>query len=124
MADPKGGVYVHRLEARRIEASAAVVAESLDLLVNDDGEVLEFDIASEPTVNPPVADIRDVERICFVYRHGRRFGETAPSHVLCKRDDFPRDLVHLCSTGPGGLAAPASRWVACNRSTSAWGSRR
>lgn len=106
MADPKGGVYVHRLEARRIEASAAVVAESLDLLVNDDGEVLEFDIASEPTVNPPVADIRDVERICFVYRHGRRFGETAPSHVLCKRDDFPRDLVHLCSTGPGGLAAP------------------
>lgn len=106
MADPNGGAYTHRLEARRIESSAAVVAGSLDLVVTDVGEVLEFDIASEPTVNPPVADIRDVERICFVYRHGRRFGETAPSHVLCKRDDFPRDLVHLCSTGPGGPAAP------------------
>lgn len=106
MADPKGGAYSHQLEARRIETSAGVVADSLELLVADDGEVLEFDIASEPTVNAPVADIRDVERICFVYKHGRRFGETAPSHVLCKRQDFPRDLVHLCSTGPGGPAAP------------------
>lgn len=106
MADPSGGAYAHRLEARRIESSAAVVGSSLDLVVTDEGEVLEFDIASEPTVNPPVSDIRDIERICFVYRQGRRFGETAPSHVLFKREDFPRDLVHLCSTGPGGPAAP------------------
>jgi molybdopterin/thiamine biosynthesis adenylyltransferase len=106
MADPAAGSYAQRLEARRVETSAGVVAGSLDLLVVDEGDVLEFDIASEPTVNAPAADVRDVERICFVYKHGRRFGETAPSHVLCKREDFPRDLVHLCSTGPGGLAAP------------------
>lgn len=106
MAEPHGGAYAHRLEARRIEASAGVVAGSLDLLSGEGGEVLEFDIASEQTVNAPIADIRDVERICFVYAHGRRFGETAPSHVLCKREDFPRDLVHLCPTGPDGPAAP------------------
>lgn len=106
MADPHAGSYGQRLEARRVEASAAVVAGSLDLLVLDRGEVFEFDIASEPTVNLPAADIRVVERICFVYLPGRRFGETAPSHVLCKRPDFPRDLVHLCASGPGDLAAP------------------
>lgn len=106
MVDPRSGAYSHQLEARRIEGSAAVVAGSLDLLTVDEGEILEFDIASEPTVNPPAADVRDVERICFVYKDGRKFGETAPSHVLCKREDFPRDLVHLCSTGPGGPAAP------------------
>lgn len=106
MPDPFAGSYAHRLEARRVEASAGVVAGSLDLTVGDEGDLFEFDIATEPTVNPPAADVREVERICFVYKQGRRFGETAPSHVLCKREDFPRDLVHLCSTGAGGLAAP------------------
>lgn len=106
MVDPGSGNYAQRLEARRIESSAAVVAGSLDLVITADGEILEFDIATEPTVNAPAADVHDIERICFVYREGRRFGKTAPSHVLCKREDFPRDLVHLCSTGPGGPAAP------------------
>lgn len=106
MADPNGGTYAQRLEARRIEASAGVIAGSLDLTAADGAEVLEFGIASEPTVNAPAADIREVERISFVYRDGRRFGETAPSHVLCLREDFPRDLVHLCSGRPGAPAAP------------------
>lgn len=106
MVDPRNGSYSHQLEARRIEGSAAVIAGSLDLLSVDGGEILEFDITSEATVNPPVADVLEVERICFVYKDGRKFGESAPSHVLCKRADFPRNLVHLCSTGPGGLAAP------------------
>jgi hypothetical protein len=106
MADPNSGNYSQRLEARRIEASAGIIAGSLNLESLEDGEILEFDIASEPTVNPPIADIRASERICFVYRQGRRFGETGPSHVLCKREDFPRDLVHLCAREPGELAAP------------------
>jgi proteasome lid subunit RPN8/RPN11 len=106
MADPNSGNYSQRLEARRIEASAGIIAGSLNLESLEDSEILEFDIASEPTVNPPIADIRAFERICFVYRQGRRFGETGPSHVLCKREDFPRDLVHLCAREPGELAAP------------------
>jgi hypothetical protein len=77
MADPSGGSYAQRLEARRIEGSAGVVSGSLDLISGADGsELLEFDIASEPTVNPPAADIRPVERVSFVYGEGRRFGET------------------------------------------------
>jgi hypothetical protein len=106
MADPSSGSYPQRLEARRIEASAGVIIGSLDLYSVEDDEILEFDIESEPTVNAPAADIRSSERMCFVYRPGRRFGETGPSHVLCKRADFPRDLVHLCAREPGELAAP------------------
>jgi proteasome lid subunit RPN8/RPN11 len=106
VSDPATGRYPQRLEAKRIAASAGVVAGTLDLVIVEDGELLTFGIASEPTVNPPVADVRDVEPIVLVYKDGRRFGETAPSHVLCAREDFPRSIVHLCSGRPGGLAAP------------------
>jgi hypothetical protein len=106
MSNPVVELYHQRLEIGRVAVSAAVVAGSITLDSSELGDVLAFDIASEPTVNEPAADIRSAERIRFVYRDGRRFGVTAPSHVECVRDDFPRDLVHLCSTGPGGPAAP------------------
>ena len=101
-----GLTYSQQLEARRIERSAGVVAGSLSFEAEGGGQLVAFDIETEPTVNLPAADIRAVERILFVYKDGRRFGETAPSHVLCERADFPRNIVHLCAGIPGCLAAP------------------
>lgn len=94
------------LEITRIARSAGVIASSIVLLLVDEGEILTFDIATEPTVEPPAADVRDIERIHFVYREGRAFGRTAPYNVLCDRDDFPRKIGHLCSGEPGCRAAP------------------
>ena len=94
------------LEIVRISQSAGVVASSIELLRLDEGEILTFDITTEPTVEEPAADVRDVERIHFVYREGRAFGRTAPYNVLCDREDFPRKIGHLCSGEPGCRAAP------------------
>jgi hypothetical protein len=94
------------LEIARISQSAGVVASSIALRRLDEGEVLTFDIMTEPMVGEPAADVRDVERIHFVYRGGRVFGRTAPHHVLCDREDFPRKIGHLCSSEPGSRAAP------------------
>ena len=98
--------FPQRLEFARIEGSAGVVAGSLRLEVEGEVEMLTFDIATEPTVEPPAADVRDVETMHFVYRAGRRFGETAPTNVLCGRADFPRGVGHLCAGEPGCAAAP------------------
>jgi hypothetical protein len=98
--------YAQRLEALRVERSAGVIPGSIRFLVADDIETLSFDIETERTTEPPKADIRDVERIHFVYRDGRKFGETAPYNILCDRADFPRDIGHLCAGEPGCLAAP------------------
>lgn len=111
MDDLRGGPpvvlsYAQRLEALRIERSAGVVPGSVRFLVAADVETLSFDIETERTIEPPKADIRDVERIHFVYRDGRRFAETAPYNILCDRTDFPRDIGHLCAGEPGCLAAP------------------
>ena len=94
------------LEIARISQSAGVVASSIELRRLDEGEILTFDIMTEPTVEEPAADVREVERIHFVYREGRAFGRTAPYNVLCDRDDFPRKIGHLCSGEPGCRAAP------------------
>lgn len=94
------------LEIARISQSAGVVASSIELRRLDEGEILTFDIMTEPTVEEPAADVREVERIHFVYREGRAFGCTAPYNVLCDREDFPRKIGHLCSGEPGCRAAP------------------
>lgn len=94
------------LEIARISRSASVVASSIELRRLDEGEILTFDIVTEPTVEEPAADVREVERIHFVYREGRAFGRTAPYNVLCDREDFPRKIGHLCSGEPGCRAAP------------------
>lgn len=94
------------LEIARISQSAGVVASSIELRRLDEGEILTFDIMTEPTVEEPAADVREVERIHFVYREGRAFGRTAPYNVLCDREDFPRKIGHLCSGEPGCRAAP------------------
>jgi hypothetical protein len=97
---------VQLLEVARIAQSAGVVASSIALRRIDEGEILTFDIMTEPTVEEPAADVREVERIHFVYRAGRAFGRTAPYNVLCDREDFPRKIGHLCSGEPGCRAAP------------------
>lgn len=94
------------LEIARISQSAGVVASSIELRRLDEGEILTFDIKTEPTVGEPAADVREVERIHFVYLEGRAFGQTAPYNVLCDREDFPRKIGHLCSGEPGCRAAP------------------
>jgi hypothetical protein len=94
------------LEIARISQSAGVVASSIELRRLDEGEILTFDITTEPTVEKPAADVRDVERVHFVYREGRAFGRSAPYNVLCDREDFPRNIGHLCSGEPGCRAAP------------------
>lgn len=94
------------LEAARIAQSPGVIASSLVLRRADGAEILSFDIATEPMVSPPAADVRDVECIHFIYREGRQFGRTAPYNVLCDREDFPRQIGHLCSGPPGSRAAP------------------
>ena len=98
--------YLQQLDARRIEQSAGVVPGSISFAEEDGVEILSFEITTEPTVEPPSADIRDIEAIHFIFRDGRRFGETAPSNVLCARADFPRNIVHLCAGPPGSPAAP------------------
>jgi hypothetical protein len=94
------------LEITRIARSPGVVESSIALLRVDEGEILTFDIMTEPTVEATAADVREIERIHFVYREGRAFGRTAPYNVLCDREDFPRKIGHLCSGEPGCRAAP------------------
>lgn len=94
------------LEIARISQSAGIVASSIELRRVDEGEILTFDIMTEPMVEEPAADVREVERIHFVYREGRAFGRTAPYNVLCDREGFPRKIGHLCSGEPGCRAAP------------------
>jgi hypothetical protein len=98
--------YPQQLEFRRIEQSAGVIQGTLAVEVEDNVQIVIFDIATEATVHPPAVDIRAIERVSFVYKEDRRFGETGPSHVLCTRDDFPRNIVHLCAGTPGCPAAP------------------
>lgn len=106
-AQPPELSFAQKLERSRIESSAGVVAGSVMLGISEDGhEVVTFDIATEPGVEAPKADVLDVETILFVYANGRRFGETAPWNVLCARDDFPREVGHLCAGPPGCAAAP------------------
>ncbi|TXC72139.1 hypothetical protein FSB78_15185 [Sphingomonas ginsenosidivorax] len=94
------------LEVARIAKSPGVMASSIVLRSVDDTEILSFEIATEPTVEPPAADVRDVECIHFIYRDGRTFGRTAPYNVLCEGEGFPRRIGHLCSGPPGSKAAP------------------
>jgi hypothetical protein len=99
--------YMQRLELLRIEKSAGVVEGSVVVCSDDQGRFkLTFDLKTEPTAEPPAADVRDVERIHFVYGEGRRFGETAPTWVICDRADFPREVGHLCAGPPGCPAVP------------------
>ncbi|MBN9478922.1 MAG: Mov34/MPN/PAD-1 family protein [Bordetella sp.] len=98
---------LHELELLRVRSSRAVVPESVRLTTGQDGEaMLTFDIQTEPTAEPSSVDVRDVETVHFVYAGGARFGATAPRNVLCDRDDFPRNVGHLCSGPPGCAAAP------------------
>ncbi|MEI9927848.1 MAG: hypothetical protein WDN44_09225 [Sphingomonas sp.] len=83
------------------------MAGSLEFGVDADGfERVTFDLATEPTIEPARFDVRDVERINFVYGPGRRFGETAPTWITCDREDFPRNIGHLCAGPPGCPAVP------------------
>ncbi|OWK32333.1 thiamine biosynthesis protein ThiF [Sphingomonas mucosissima] len=97
---------VQLLEMARVLQSPGVVASSIELRRLDEGEILTFDIMTEPTVEEPAADVREIERIHFVYREGHAFGRAAPYNVLCDRNDFPRKIGHLCSGEPGCRAAP------------------
>lgn len=106
-ARPPPPSYLQRLELARIEASPGVELGSVSLGDDDDGrERLIFDLRTEPTAEAPVADVRDVERVHFVYGSGRRFGETAPTWIMCDREDFPREVGHLCAGPPGCPAVP------------------
>jgi hypothetical protein len=98
---------VFALEVRRIQGSPNVEAGTLEFGVDADGfERVTFDLATEPTIEPARFDVRDVERINFVYGPGRRFGETAPTWITCDREDFPRNIGHLCAGPPGCPAVP------------------
>ena len=70
------------------------------------GERLVFIMETEATAEPPKADVRSVEGVVFVYGPGRRFGETAPTNVVMGREDFPKEVGHVCSAGDAGLAVP------------------
>ena len=48
------------LEAARIAQSPGVIASSLVLRRADGAEIFSFDIATEPMVEAPAADVRDV----------------------------------------------------------------
>jgi molybdopterin/thiamine biosynthesis adenylyltransferase len=99
--------YTERLELLRIERSSGVVEGSLVVGTDEEGRFkLTFDLCTEPTAEPPAADVRDIERIHFVYGEDRRFGETAPTWVMCDRPDFPREVGHLCAGPPGCPAVP------------------
>lgn len=106
-AEPQQLSYVQRLELRRLETSAGVVQGSVVLGRDDEGpQQVSFDLETEPTVEPAAADVRPVEPVHFVYGEGRRFGETAPTWVMCERPDFPREVGHLCAGPPGCPAVP------------------
>jgi hypothetical protein len=99
--------YMQRLELLRIEASAGVEPGSVDLGVGENGmERLTLDLRTEAMAEPPKADVREVERVHFVYGAGRLFGETAPTWIMCDRADFPREVGHLCAGPPGCPAVP------------------
>jgi hypothetical protein len=99
--------YVQRLELLRIESSAGVEPGSVKIGKDEDGrDHIVLDLRTEPTVETPAADIRDVERVHFIYGKDRRFGEASPYWIMCDRDDFPREVGHLCSGPPGGPAVP------------------
>ncbi len=109
MADGAAGArpdYLERLELLRVRSSKGVVAETVRLSTEGEVTTLTFDIRTEPTVEAPTVDIRDVETVHFVYADGRRFGEAAPRNILCDRQDFPRNVGHLCSGPPGYPAVP------------------
>ncbi|HEX5259617.1 MAG TPA: ThiF family adenylyltransferase [Sphingomicrobium sp.] len=99
--------FSQRLELLRIQSSAGVVPSSVT--VGEDAEGLSrisFDLETELVAGPPTVDIHAVERIHFVYGPGRKIGETAPTWVNCDREDFPRDIGHLCAGPPGCPATP------------------
>lgn len=99
--------FLRELELLRVQGSKGVISDSVTLIVGEDDEVLlTFDIRTEPTAEPPKVDVRDVEAVQFVYSRGAQFGLTAPRNVLCAREDFPRNVGHLCSGPPGCPAAP------------------
>ena len=74
--------------------------------------------------NPPVADIRDIERICFVYRQGRRGPrDRAVACAVQARGFSPRSGAPVSQPAPVVRPRPASRSAVFSRSTSASGSR-
>ena len=101
-----GLTYTQRLEIGRIERSAGVVPGSVRFMRDDGSERLVFIMETEATAEPPKADVRGVEGVVFVYGPGRRFSETAPTNVVMGREDFPKEVGHVCSAGDAGLAVP------------------
>ena len=98
---------MQRLELLRIKSSAGVEAGLVEVGVDQNGmERLTLDLRTEAMAERPKADVRDAERVHFVYATGRRFGETAPTWIMCDRADFPRDVGHLCAGPPGCPAVP------------------
>ena len=60
-AQPPELSFAQKLERSRIESSAGVVAGSVALGISEDGhEVVTFDIATEPGVEAPKAEVLDV----------------------------------------------------------------
>jgi proteasome lid subunit RPN8/RPN11 len=99
--------YLQRLELLRIQSSAGVEQGSVRLGVDEAGDAtVTLDLRTEAMVEAPKADVRDVERVHLVYGPDRRFGETAPTWIVCDRADFPREVGHLCAGPPGCPAVP------------------
>ena len=98
--------YLQRLEISRIERSAGVLPASVRFLAEGESEYVSFLIKTETTAEPSTVDVRDVEEVNFIYSRNRRFGETAPTNVVIGRDDFPKDVGHVCSAGDEGFAVP------------------
>ena len=95
-----------QLEMRRVKGSAGVVPDAVSFALVDGEGLLSFDIEVERSVEPPRADIRNVERVHFHYRKGERFGQGAPYQVTFDRADFSRDVGHLNASQPGDPVSP------------------